>query len=171
MYISHIYIYIYIYFMYPCYPTLYYKRSPEIPLWNQSNKYKCVCVYESESESCSVVFEFLQPYGLKSPWNSPCQNTGVGSRSLLQRIFPIQGSNPGLPHCRWILYQLSHQESPSILEWVAYPFSRGSSQPRDWTQVSHIAGGFFTTAPLGKPIMCYHWSSTGVCIYCLADRA
>ena len=58
-----------------------------------------------------------------------------------------------------------------ILEWVAVPFSRGSSQPRDQTQVSHIAGGFFTTAPLGKPIMCYHWSSTGVCIYCLIDRA
>ena len=40
------------------------------------------------------------------------QDTGVGSRSLLQGIFPTQGSNPGLPHCRWILYQLSHQGSP-----------------------------------------------------------
>ena len=43
-----------------------------------------------------------------SPWNSPCQNTGMGSHSLLQGIFQTQGSNPGLPHCRWILYQLSH---------------------------------------------------------------
>ena len=42
-------------------------------------------------------------------WNSPGQNTGVGSLSLLQGIFPTQGSNPGLPHCRWILYQLSHK--------------------------------------------------------------
>ena len=42
-----------------------------------------------------------------SPWNSPGQNTRVGSLSLLQRIFPTQGLNPGLPHCRWILYQLS----------------------------------------------------------------
>ena len=77
------------------------------------------------------------------PWNSPGQNTGVGSFSLFQGIFPTQGSNPGLPHCRQILYQLSHQGSPRILEWVAYPFSRGSSRPRSRTGVSHIAGGFF----------------------------
>ena len=63
--------------------------------------------------------------------NSPGQNTGVGSLSLLQGIFPIQGSNPGFPHCRWILYQLSHKGSPRILEWVAYLFSLGSSQPRN----------------------------------------
>ena len=51
----------------------------------------------------------LWPYGLYSPWNSLGQNTGVGSLSLLQGIFPTQGSNPSLPHCRWILYQLSHK--------------------------------------------------------------
>ena len=62
------------------------------------------------------------PPGLLCPWNSPGQNTGVGSLSLLQGIFPTQGSNPGLLHCRWILYQLSHKGSPRILEWVAYPF-------------------------------------------------
>ena len=54
----------------------------------------------------------LWPHGLCSPWDSPGQNTGVGSHSLLQGIFPTQGSNPGLPHCRQILYQLSHQGSP-----------------------------------------------------------
>ena len=54
----------------------------------------------------------LQPHGLYSPWNSPGRNTGVGSHSLLQGIFPTQGSNPGLLHCRQILYQLSHQGSP-----------------------------------------------------------
>ena len=43
------------------------------------------------------------------PWNSLSQITGVGSLSLLQGIFPTQGSNPGLPHCRRILYQLSHK--------------------------------------------------------------
>ena len=53
----------------------------------------------------------LQPNGLYSPWNSPGQNTGVGSISLLQRIFPTQGSSPGLLYCRRILYQLSHKES------------------------------------------------------------
>ena len=62
-----------------------------------------------ESESCSVVSDSLQPAGLYSPWNSLGQNTLVGSHSLLQGIFPTQGSNPGLPHCRRILYQLSHQ--------------------------------------------------------------
>ena len=66
------------------------------------------------------------------------------SHSLLQRILPTQGSNPGLPHCRWILYQLSHKGSLRILEWVAYPFSSRSSRPRNWTRVSSFAGGFFT---------------------------
>ena len=75
---------------------------------------------------------------------SPGQNTVVGSLSLFQGIFPTQGSNPGLPHCRRILYQLSHKGSPRILEWVAYPFSRGSSWPGNQTGVSWIAGGFFT---------------------------
>ena len=60
-------------------------------------------------------------------------------------IFPTQGLNPGLQHCRQILYQLSHQGSPRILEWVAYPFSRWSSGPRNWTGFSCIAGGFFTS--------------------------
>ena len=76
--------------------------------------------------------------------NSPGQNTGVGNLSLLQGIFPTQGSNPGLPPCKWILYQLSHKGSPRIWEWAAYPFSSGSSQPRNWTRVSCIAVKFFT---------------------------
>ena len=49
-------------------------------------------------------------------WNSPGQNTGVGSLSLIQGIFPTQGLNPDLPHCRWILYQLSHKGSPEDYE-------------------------------------------------------
>ena len=73
------------------------------------------------------------------------QATRVDGRSLLQGIFPTQGSNPGLFHCRWILYQLSHQRSPRILEWVAYPFSRGYSWPRNQTTVSCTAGRFFTS--------------------------
>ena len=64
---------------------------------------------KNESESCSVVSNSLRPHGLYSPRNSPGQNTGVGSLSLLQGIFPTQGSNPGLPHCKWILYQLSYE--------------------------------------------------------------
>ena len=100
--------------------------------------------WKNESESRSVVSDSLQPHGLYSPWNSAGQNTGVGSLALLQGIFPTQGSNPGLQHCRQILYQLSHKGSPRILEWVAYPFSRRSSWPRNRTRVSCIAGRFFT---------------------------
>ena len=55
-----------------------------------------------------------------SPGDSLDQTTVVGSLSLLQGIFPAQGLNPGLLHCRWILYQLIHKGSPRILEWVAY---------------------------------------------------
>ena len=55
-----------------------------------------------------------RPHGLHSPWDSPGQDTGVGSRSLLQGILPAQGSNPALPHCGRILYQLSYQGSPRI---------------------------------------------------------
>ena len=64
----------------------------------------------------SVVSNSLWPHGLYSPWNSPGQNTGVGSLSLLQGIFLTQGSNPGLLHCRWILYQLSYKVSPKYKE-------------------------------------------------------
>ena len=65
-----------------------------------------------ESEICSVVSDSLQPHGLYSPWISQGQNTGVGSLSLLQGIFPTQGPNPGLLHCRRILYQLNHKGNP-----------------------------------------------------------
>ena len=67
-----------------------------IPFWN-------------ESESRSVMSDSLQPHRLSSPWNPPGQNIGVGSFSLLQGIFPTQGLNPSLPHCRQTLYCLSHQ--------------------------------------------------------------
>ena len=75
---------------------------------------------QSESESCSVVSDSLRPQGLFSPWNSPGHNTQVGSFSLLQVIFPTQGTNPGFPHYRWTLYQLRHKGSQRKLEWVAY---------------------------------------------------
>ena len=78
--------------------------------------------------------------------DSPGMNTGVGCHALLQGIFPIQRSNPGLLQCRQILYHLSHQGNPRILEWVAnYPFSRWTSWFRNWTVVFCIAGGFFTS--------------------------
>ena len=93
------------------------------------------------TQSCPT----LWTHGLYSPWNSPGQNTGVGSFSLLPGISPTQGSNPGLPHCRWILYQLSHKWNLRILEWVANPFASRCSQSRNRARVSCIAGGFFTS--------------------------
>ena len=85
------------------------------------------------------------PPGSSVHGDSPGKHTGVDCHALLQRIFPTQGSNPGFLNCRWIFYCLSHQGSPRILEWVACPFSKGFSWPRNWTRVSCIAGGFFTS--------------------------
>ena len=79
-----------------------------------------VALVEKESESRSVVSDSLRPHGLYSPWNSPGQNTGVGSLSLLQGLFPTQGLNPGLQHCRKILYQLSHKGSPPACKCRRY---------------------------------------------------
>ena len=67
-----------------------------------------------ESERCSVVSHSLRLHGLYSPWNSSGQNTGGGSLSLLQGIFPIQESTQGLLHCRRFLYQLCYHRSPAI---------------------------------------------------------
>ena len=75
--------------------------------------------------------------------------------ALLQGVFTTQESNAGLPHCRWILYCVSRQESPWILEWVAYPFSRGSSQPRNQTRFACIAGKFF--AILVGSVLHWRW--------------
>ena len=86
-----------------------------------------------EKEKSLSGVRLLRPHGQYSPWNSPGQNTGVGNLSLLQGIFPTQGSNPGLPHCRQILYHQSHKGSSRILECVAYPFSSRPSQPRNQT--------------------------------------
>ena len=80
----------------------------------------------------------------------------MGGHSLLQGIFPSQGLNPCLSHCRRILYCLSHQRSPRIPEWVACPFSNGSSWSRNQTGISCIAAGFFTIElPGNNIILCF----------------
>ena len=96
-----------------------------------------------ESESCSVVSDSLRPHELYSPWNSPGQNTGVGSLSLLQGIFPTQGSNPGFPHCRRILYQLSHKGSPDFYFYKQTPIVQ-----------THIVQGSIV---LLFELNAYHW--------------
>ena len=110
----------------------------------------------NQDDGCEVKVKVAQssdsfpPHGLYSPWNSPVQNTGVGSLSLLQGIFTTQGSNPGL-HCRQILYQLSHKGSPGILEWVAYPFSSGSFDPGIELWSFALQTDSLPAEPQGKP--------------------
>ena len=82
---------------------LFSERVAELSIIFPSEKWKWKLL--------SCVWLFVTPW-IYSPWNSAGQNTGVGSLSLLQGIFPTQGSNPGLLQCRRILYSLSHQGSP-----------------------------------------------------------
>ena len=98
-----------------------------------------------DTQSCPTLCNSLDcsPPGSSVHGYSPGKNTRVGYHALLQGIFPAQGLNPGLSYDRQILYHLSHQGSPRILEWVVYPLSRGSSQPRNQTRVSCIIGEFF----------------------------
>ena len=103
------------------------------------------------SESCSLVSDSLRPHGLYSPWNSPSQNTGEGSLSLLQGFFPTQGLNPGLWHCRPILHQLSHEGNPRILEWVTYPSPGDLPDPGIKLGSSALQEDSLPTEAPGKP--------------------
>ena len=109
--------------------------------------------YESEVKEVKVAqSDSLRPHGLYSPWNSPGQNTGVGSLSLLQGIFPTQWPNPDLPHCRQILYQLSHKGSPRKLEWVAYPSPADIPYPGIKLGSPELQSDFLPTELSGKPL-------------------
>ena len=93
--------------------------------------------------------------------DSPGNNTGVRCHALLQGISPTQGSNPGFPQCRQILYHLSHQGSSRVLKWVAYPLSSRSSWTRNQTRVSCIAGKLFTSwATRATRVLC-PWNFPG----------
>ena len=117
-------------------------------------KSHCVCLV---AESCPTLCDSMDCSlpGSSVPGDSPGNNTGVGCHALLQGIFSTQGSNPGILHCRRILYQLRYQLrffiSPRILEWVAYPFSRGSSQPRNQTVSPALQADSLPAEPPGKP--------------------
>ena len=116
------------------------------------------------SQSCLTLCDPMDcnPPGFSVHGESPGKNIGMGFHALLQGIFPTQVSNPGLPHCRRILYQLSHQGSPRILEWVACPFfenlpNPGMILPRNRIRVSWIPKCLLTDKWIKK--MWY------VCIY------
>ena len=112
-------------------------------LWQENVHYFTVIFFTVKWKSL-VMSNSLWPHGLYIPQNSPDQDNGVGSLSLLQGIFPTQGSHPGLLCCRRILYQLNHKGSPRTLEWVVYPFSSRYSWPGNQTRISSIAGRCFT---------------------------
>ena len=116
-----------------------------------------ICVLSHSAVSNSLWPQDCSLPGSSVHGNSPGKNTGVGCHALLQGIFPTQGSNPGLPHCRWILYHLSYQESPKLLEWVAYPFSRGTSWPRNRTRVSCIVDRIFTSWATWEALQMNNW--------------
>ena len=79
---------------------------------------------DEENASHSVVSDSLWPHELYSPWNSPGQNTGVGVLSLLQGLFPTQGLNPGLPHCRQILFFFFNCSGfCHTLKWISHGFT------------------------------------------------
>ena len=90
------------------------------------------CVLCLVARSCSALCDPMDCSlpGSSVHGDSPGKTTRVGCHAFLQGIFSTQGLIPGLPHCRWILYQLSHKESPRKLEWVAYPFSSGDEMIR-----------------------------------------
>ena len=150
-------------------------RTPgkSLPIFNLS---------DSVQFSRSVVSDSLWLHGLQHarlPCPSPTPRAWTNSRplnrwcqltiSLLQGIFPTQGSNPGLPHCRWILYQLSHKGNPRILKWVAYVFSSGYSWSRNWTGVACIADRFFINWAIREDLLPIlekpsGWDVGGVCL-------
>ena len=111
-------------------------------------------------ESGSVVSNSLWPRGLYSPWNSPDQNTRVGSLSLLQGIFPTQGSNPGLLHCRRILCQLSHRGSPRILECVTILSPGDFPDSGIKLRSLHCSRILYQLHYPGSPTYKNHWSSS-----------
>ena len=108
----------------------------------------------------------MSPLTIAYQGDSPGKNTGVGCHALLQGIFPTQGSNPCLPHCRQILCHLNHQGNPRILEWVPYPVSRGTSQARNRTGVHRIAGRFLSAELPEKPHFCLY-----ICAYFMSRIA
>ena len=135
--------------------------------WNNSVSWECPAERLNWTDGLSnlITLEQFRELGVYSPhfphqfslhiaWRLPVlccavlscpgMNTGVDCCALLQGIFPTQRSNRGLPHWRKTLYHLSHQGNSRIWERVNYAFSKGTSQPRNWTGVSCIAGRFFT---------------------------
>ena len=115
---------------------------------------------KSESESCSVLSNSLQPHGLYSPWNSPGENTGVGSLSLLQGIFPTQGSHPCLLHCGWILYQLNHKRDQRLNCQHLMDHRKSNSIPEKKKKSTSASLTVWITANCGKFLKGWEYQTT-----------
>ena len=115
------------------------RNSTSIPKeWLELGVYRFMKVKVNFIQSCPTLCDPVQSMEFSRPeyWSGyPFPSPGD---------IPNPGIEPRSPHCRQILYQLSHKGSPRILEWVAYPFSSESSWPRNWTGFFYIASGFFT---------------------------
>ena len=109
------------------------------------------------AQSCPTLCDPMDcsPPGSSVHRDSPGKNTGVDCHALLQRVFPTQGSNQGLPRGGQILHHLSHQKSSRILEWVVYPFSRGTSRPRNQTSLLHCRRILYQLSYGGSPCEAY----------------
>ena len=124
---------------------MYIRLSP-FAVHLKLSQHRLLIHYESESGSaCPILCDPLD-YTI---------HRMLQARILEWEPFPSPGDlpNPGLLHCRWILYQLSHKGSPRILEWVAYLCSSWSSWPRNWNGISWIAGGFFTNWAIREALL------------------
>ena len=126
----------------------------------------------------------LQANSLPAEPQGKPKNGGVGSLSLLQGIFPTQGSNPGLPHCRWILYQLSHKESPNGCE--SWTTKKAEHQRIDafklwhWRRLWRVP---WTARRSNQSILklstlnthwkdwCWSWSSSALATWCEAPNS
>ena len=125
--------------IFPLLPSVYFSFLYFLDLKNNKTKDIFTSLDSPEPYLCMlsrlVMSNSLQPRGLQPtrllcPWKFSGKNTGVDCHALLQGIFPTQGLNPGLSHCRQILYHLNHQGSPRILESVAYPSPGDLPNPR-----------------------------------------
>ena len=131
--------------------VLYYELLPENQTVNSSEYFSQLyqlkaaldwkVLWYCESASHSVMSDSLRPHGYTVH--------GILQARKLEWVafpfFPTQWSNPGLPHCRQVLYQLSHQGNPRILRVGSLSLLSGSSWPRNWNGVSCTADGFFTS--------------------------
>ena len=127
--------------------------SSKTLFWENLTFSKCYSAVLSHS----VLFNSLGPQGLQPsrllcPWDFPGKNTGVGCQALLQGIFPTQGSNPGLLHCKWILYQLSYQGSPDIGISSVQSLSRVWLFVTPWTEAHQASLSITNSRSPPKPI-------------------